>query len=289
MDNQDIESAFLRLPFELRTRIYDFAVPVQHLKAQEFVDSEWHDKPQGTPALFLVNKAISQEVIPIFYSKAILNVAPLHPPSYLFDALNAKGPKLNLTLGLQRIFAPYPVPNLRRIQTCRVYAGQSKAISAEAYEALLVWLMTLTSVQNIHLSSRLMTRLRRARTDLDATHNLSVAATGQSPFKTVYVYAQHARSPWEWSQMSRLRSALAGPELPVLQAYAWNKGSGDEPLLDPRWDVRHSDDDQRRAIMHRVSTWFDSLMAADSTCQARIGRQFPPGLYQVCFIFDAPS
>ncbi|KAK4944081.1 hypothetical protein LTR10_016414 [Elasticomyces elasticus] len=148
MDDQQIESIFLRLPFEIRSRIYDFAVSAQHLKAQDqrFVDPQWHDKPLGIPGVLLVNKAISQEAIPIFYARATLNVAPLHPPEYLFDALNARGPKLNLTLGLQRIFAPFPAQNLARIETCHIFAGQPKAISAEAYEALLGWLMTPRSL-----------------------------------------------------------------------------------------------------------------------------------------------
>jgi len=294
MDERGIKSTFLRLPFEIRNRIYDFAISAQHLKVpeQRFVDPQWHDKPQGLPGVLLVNKAISQEAIPIFYSRAILNVAPLHPPEYLFDALNARGPKLDLTLGLHRIFAPFPAQNLARIDACHIYAGQSKAISAEAFEALVGWLMTRTSLQSINLSSRLMTRLRRARTDLVSTHNLHVAASGLSLVRTVYIYSQHARSPWELTQMSRLRSALADRELPVVQAYVWNKNGGEEPFLDPRWDVRHNDDDQRRAKMDQVSTWYDSLLAGDSICQARVGRQTEQTdkrLYQVYFVFEVPT
>ncbi|KAI1619746.1 hypothetical protein EDD37DRAFT_190186 [Exophiala viscosa] len=293
MDDQETQSTFLRLPIEIRQHIYDFAISAQHLKApdQRFVDPQWHDKPQGLPGLLLVNKAISQEAISIFYSRAILNIAPLHPPEYLFDALNARGPKLNLTLGLQRMVAPFPAQNLARVETCHIYAGQSKAINAEAYEALLGWLMTRTSVQSIKLSSRLMTRLRRARTALASTHNLYLAASGVSVVKTVYIYSQHARSPWELTQMSRLRSALAGRELPVVQAHVWNKNRGEEPFLDPRWDVRHNDDDQPLAKMDQLSTWYDSLLAADSICQARVGRQpeqTDKKLYQVCFVFEVP-
>ncbi|EXJ73318.1 uncharacterized protein A1O5_03078 [Cladophialophora psammophila CBS 110553] len=249
-------TSFLNLPPELRQNIYDFSLPVQQLKVQDFYDPGWPDaeKPAGIPSLFFVNKAVSEEAAAAFYSRAVLNVAPLRPASYLFDSLTGNGPKLNLAFGLDVKFSSCPRRHLQRITTARIYSGQHDAISAEAYEALLRWLVDNTAVQMIHLSRRLMTRLRRARADSNATFDLRAAATSET-------------------------------RLPGIQIYVLEKGGENDALLDPRWDARSSDDNQRRAVMHNISGWLDSLLAGDPAAEQKGRAEDEPRLYQVCFVF----
>ncbi|KAK5267807.1 hypothetical protein LTR99_009739 [Exophiala xenobiotica] len=280
---QNTRSAFLETPFEIRSRIYDLAIPPQYLKAQQFMDSDFPPRqgppglvasPRVIPSLFFVSKSIYQEAAAVFYSRATLLIAPIRPPDYIWNAHNAlwNGYKLNTDLDLLSTFAHYPQQHLKRIQTCRIYSRQSDAINAEAYDSLLRWLANFTSVRTVYLSQRLMTRLRRWRSDLVAIHAI------QSP-----------RTQWERSQMSRLRKALKGRQLPDLQAYVLDQYSRSDALLDPRWDARGSDDDERLAMVDHVSTWIDSLLTLDAAGHARLPTQEGQKLYQICFIFDKPA
>lgn len=280
-------SAFLELPVEIRNRIYDFAIPVQHLKAQQFVDACWK-APQGPnriPSLFFVNKTVSEEATLAFYSRAILNVAPLRPPAYLFANLNTSVAWLNLAFGLDITFASWPRRHLRRISTCHIYSGQTDAINAEAYEALLRWLIDNTSVRTIHLSWRLMTRLRKARTELNAAYSLCLASSGMSLARAIYVFTEHPRSQWELTRMSELRRALKGRELPKVQSYVFDRNGLPDVLLDPRWDARNSDDEERFAMLDVVAARIDALLAADPLYQDMDRPSVPAGhsLYQICF------
>ncbi|KIW87324.1 uncharacterized protein Z519_11960 [Cladophialophora bantiana CBS 173.52] len=279
---------FLNLPPELRQNIYDFSLPVQQLKAQDFYDPAWSDaeKPAGIPSLFFVNKAVSEEAAAAFYSRAVLNVAPLRPAPYLFDSLTSNGPKLNLAFGLDVEFSSCPRRHLQRITTARIYSGQHDAISAEAYEALLRWLVDNTAVQMIHLSRRLMTRLRRARADINATFDLRAAAPSLSLLRTIYVYSAYDRSPWEVTRMHGLEQVLGETRLPGIQVYVLEKGGQNDALLDPRWDARRSDDNQRRDMMHNISGWLDSLLAGDPAAEQKGRAEDEPRLYQVCFVFQ---
>ncbi|OAP58603.1 hypothetical protein AYL99_07693 [Fonsecaea erecta] len=173
-------TTFLSLPLEIREIIYNLTLPVQQLKVQAFCDQAWSDaeKPAGIPGLLLVNKAVSEEAATVFYSRAVLNIAPLRIPPYLSHSLGGDGAKLNLAFGLDIEFASVPRRHLQRITRSHIYSGQHDAISAEAYEALLRWLVENTAVQTIYLSPRLMTRLRGARVDTSATSPSSIAAVG---------------------------------------------------------------------------------------------------------------
>ncbi|KAK5205366.1 hypothetical protein LTR20_001985 [Exophiala xenobiotica] len=297
---QNTRSAFLETPFEIRSRIYDLAIPPQYLKAQQFMDPDFPPRqgppgpvasPRVIPSLFFVSKSIYQEAAAVFYSRATLLIAPIRPPDYIWNAHNAlwNGYKLNTDLDLLSTFAHYPQQHLKRIQTCRIYSRQSDAINAEAYDSLLRWLANFTSVRTVYLSQRLMTRLRRWRSDLVAIHAIRACAPGLSLVRTVYVYAESPRTQWERSQMSRLRKALKGRQLPDLQAYVLDQYSRSDALLDPRWDARGSDDDERLAMVDHVSTWIDSLLTLDAAGHARLPTQEGQKLYQICFIFDKPA
>lgn len=281
---------FLDLPTEIRQRIFHFAIPTQHLKAQQFLDPSWTspEGPKGIPSLFCVNKALSEDAAAVFYSRAVLNVAPLRPPSYIFDTLDTPGHRVNLTFGLDVAFSACPRRHLQRITTSHVYSGQRDVINAEAYEGLLRWLADNTSVQTIFLSQRLMTRIRRARADFNATLRLCSLAPNLSLIRTIYIYSEHRRSQWEVTRISELRRALKGRGLPQVQTYLVESGGENDPLLDPRWDARSSDDDDRLANLDKIATWVDHLMAADSVVQqsSQLEGEDKHRLYQVCFVFE---
>jgi hypothetical protein len=284
--------SFLDFPFELRQQIYDLVLSAQQLKVQHISDPAWSEteKPAGVPSLFLVNKEVSEEAAASFYSRAVLNIAPLRPPAYLFDSLNSNGPKHNLAFGLDILFAACPDRHLQRIKVARVFSGQRDAISAEAYEALLRWLTDNTAVREIHLSHRLMTRLRKARTNVDALFNVHNAAPDLSLLRTIHVYSHGPRSAWELTRMDEIKHALRGARMPKLQAYVLEAGGLYDALLDPRWDLRRSSTAEEVEALHKtISAWLDSLLAADDVYkQAELDRPqigVRSGLYQICFVF----
>ncbi|KIW69128.1 hypothetical protein PV04_05021 [Phialophora macrospora] len=284
--------SFLDFPFELRQQIYDLVLSVQHLKVQHISDPAWSEaeKPAGVPSLFMVNKAVSEEAAASFYSRAVLNITPLRPPAYLFDLLNSNGPKHNLAFELDILFAACPHRHLQRIKTAHVFSSQRDAINAEAYEALLRWLADNTAVQEIHLSHRLMTRLRKARTNVNALSNVHNAAPNLSLLRTIHVYRHDPRSTWELTRMVEIKDALRGARMPILQAYVIEAGGLDDALLDPRWDLRRSSTVEEVDALHKtISAWLDSLLAADDVCKhAELDRPQIGGrsaLYQVCFVF----
>ncbi|OAL31002.1 hypothetical protein AYO22_01297 [Fonsecaea multimorphosa] len=281
-------TSFLSLPSEIRQTIYDLSLPAQQLKVQAFYDPAWNnaERPAGIPGLFFVNKAVSEEAAAVFYSRAVLNVAPLRVASYLSHSLPRGGPKINLAFGLDVAFSSCPHRHLQRINKSHIYSGQHDAISAEAYEALLRWLVENTAVQTIHLSQRLRARLRGARADLNAAFNLHAVAPTLSLLRTIYVYRTHSRSYWELTRMRELRAALNGVELPEIQVYVLEEGGQTDALLDPRWDARKSDDDERRGMIHNISPWFDSLLAAIPAATKGGHAEDDPRLDQVCCVFQ---
>ncbi|EXJ59945.1 hypothetical protein A1O7_04093 [Cladophialophora yegresii CBS 114405] len=282
--------SFLDFPFELRQQIYDLVLSTQQLKVQHIKDPAWADaeKPAGAPGLLLVNKAVYKEAAASFYSRAVLNIAHLRPPAYMFDSPSRNGLKHNLAIGLDALFAACQ-HHLQRIKMARVFSGQHDAINAEAYEALLHWLADNTAVREIYLSRRLTTRLRSARTNVDGLRSVHNAALDLSLLRTVHVYRPGARSAWEVTRMGEIKRALRGASLPILQAYILEAGGQCDALLDPRWDLRRSSTAEEVDALHDISAWLDSLLAADVVAQkAEQGHAQGgawSGLYQVCFVF----
>jgi len=281
----------LSLPTEVRNLVYEHAVPVRRLAAQEIVDVEWSRAPsegRAIPGLLFVNKAVYQQTIPIFYSQAILEVTPIRPPSFIFNALNGPSHQLDLAAPLDPLFSFCPGQHLRWIRTVHVFTGQRDAINAEAYEATLRWLLDHTAVHEIHLSSRLMTRLRRSRVDLESAFKL----TSSMPFagRPVYIYSRSARSTWELTRMSELKKALRGRQLPELQIYLFKPDCEHDPLLDPRWDVRNNDDDERLTMVDAVARHLDSFQRNHTALPLLMPNGSRPTsspdeyLYQVCFV-----
>lgn len=286
-------TTFLDLPSEIRQQIYHASLSPQLLRVQDIREiPRWNLEPlAGIPSLLLVNKAISEEAASVFYSKAVLHVAPLRPPSYMFDSLNGKGPNINLAYGLDVAFASCPRRHMRRITTACISGAQYDAINAEAYEALLRWLVDYTAVRTVYLSIRLLTRLRTARTDVDSTSSMCAAASSLSLQRTIYVYAFPSRSKWELTRIDEIKKALRGATLPDIQAYVLEQGTQNDALLDPRWDLRRNSSEDDVEALRSISTWLDSLLAADVVAKqaqrdpSREESRRPSRLYQICFVF----
>ena len=159
-------------------------------------------------------------------------------------------------------------------------------ITSESYEALLRWLIENTAVQRITLSWRVMTRLRTLRTNITATFNLSMARPRLSLLRTIKICTHSARSMWELTRMREFRRALSGSGLPQVQAYVFEDGGQHDVLLDPRWDVRKTDDDGRKGMMKNIGQWLDVLLAEHRRPPEPDWRgEIQPWLYQVCFVF----
>jgi hypothetical protein len=284
---QNNDSGFLTLPTEILLQILDLVIPVQHLRLQHLIDlpSTTHDSPSGIPSVFFLTKPIYQQAAPIFYSRAVLGIAPLRPPSYLFKTLSAPSLKLNLRTGLDILFASCNPDHLGRISTVNICSGQADAINAEAYEALLGWLVDNTAVTNIQLSNRLMTRLRKGRTHLNSSLILTNITPPPAIARTVYIYSRHRRSPWEILRMAELRRALNGRQLPTIQSFLFQKCGDNDPLLDPRWDVRKSDDDERLLKMDKVASFLDGLITADPVHSTQPATA-DPRLCQILFVLE---
>ncbi|KEF62247.1 uncharacterized protein A1O9_00219 [Exophiala aquamarina CBS 119918] len=287
MTTNNDEPSLIKLPEEILLQILDLAIPVQHLCVQRLTDRmpTSPDSPSGIPGVFLLTKSIYERAVPIFYSRAVLNTAPLRPPPYLFNTLSGPSLRLNLRTGLDVLFASCNPHHLARIAAVNIYSSQHDAINAEAYEALLGWLVDNTGVKQINLSNRLMTRLRRGRTDLNAVFNLATATPPPTLTRTIYIYSTHPRTPWESLRMAELQRALKDRHLPTLQSLIFENRSGNDPFLDPRWDVRKSDDDQKLLKVDKVAFFLDDLIAADPMCSTR-SASASRCLYHVLFVVE---
>lgn len=287
MTPNDDELSLLTLPEEILLQILDLAIPVHHLCVQRLTDRKptSPDSPLGIPGVFLVTKSLYERAAPIFYSRAVLNAAPLRPPPYLFNTLSGPSLRLNLRTGLDVLFASCKPQHLARIATVNIYSSQNDAINAEAYEALLGWLVDNTGVKYINLSHRLMTRLRNGRTDLNASFNLATVDPRPTLTRTVYIYSRHRRTPWESMRMAELQQALKSRPLPTIQSLILENHSGNDPFLDPRWDVQKSDDDEKLLKMDKVASFLDDLIAADPICSTR-SASARSCLYHVLFVLE---
>ena len=282
------------LPTEVLNHIFDYVIPVTRLARQAILDAEWSRdcaEPRCIPPLLFVNKKLSHEAGKVFYTKAILEVAPVRPPGYILNALDRPDVSLDLAVSLSVAFASVPAHYLAWIRNVFMYSDQRDAVSAEGYEATLRWLIEHTNVKYVYLSQRLMTRLRKFRIDLDCAIDFLHHHDSVVPAREIQVYATHDRSYWERIRMKEMAKAMQGNSAPLCQYFLiWPRGP---LLLDPRWDARSSDDDHLRQNREAVAKFLDNLAAARSSAsQPPAARNHPiptqgqerRWLYQLCFV-----
>ena len=283
------------LPSEVLDLILDYALPSHRLAAQRPRDLEWLDYWEGDerqrkplPSLFFVNKLLSQHALAVFYSKAILEIRPVKPPQFVLNGLE-RGFSFDLATELDALHAFCPSSSLERIKQVYIFSGQSDVINAEGYEATLRWLIENTSVKDIHLSRLLMIRLRRARVNVDPAYGATILAPAL--LRTVYVWTKHNRSYWEQMRMREMTKAR-GEAPPPIQMYVYDQDIDVDPILDPRWDARSSDDEERRSVSRIIANFLDDLGFKDVAYRlAKSAWEAPlvpdllmDRLYQVCFI-----
>ncbi|RVX67078.1 hypothetical protein B0A52_08321 [Exophiala mesophila] len=287
-------SPLLALPVEILDRIYQFALPSQCLAVQKFKDPSFSQaqRPSGIPNLFLVSRQVYRHAAPIFYSQAILNVAPIcrsdNPGSSGIRVWSS--PLLDRGAGdLDLTFASCNPDYLSKIAVVNIFSGQLTAVDVCSYETLLRWLINRTAVRSIHLSQRLMTRVMRAeRVDLYTAVSHANTVHPRPVESTVYIYSSYKQTTWEIFRTANFRRILKQLQLPRLQCYLYSSGTNHDPILDPRWDVRQSDTDERMAVVRQVAEFLDALIAADAQCCRPPDDTTTNRLYQVVFVLKPP-
>ncbi len=296
MTTQNHNMHLCDLPSEVLDLILDYALPPHRLARQKPSDLEWLDyrnrddkESKPLPSVCAVNKLLSQRALAIFYDKAILEVVPVKPPEFIFEALE-RGFSFDLATELGACHAFCPAAHLRRIKRVHLFSGQSDVVNAEGYEATLRWLIETTSVKDVHLSRLLLTRLRRARMDIGPALN---AITQEAALvRTVYIWTKHCRSYYETLRMAEMARAK-GRAPPSLQMYLYQQGNAMDPVLDPRWAARCSNDNRHHSLFEPLTCLFDRLAGRDTICRlAKSSWKAPTiadppkdSLYQICFIF----
>ena len=289
------------LPSEVLDHILDYAISPRRLTGRIPCDSEWLDpwegehgrqpQPWPLPSLFTVNKLLSSHAIAVYYDKAILGAHPVNPPQFVFDNLR-RGISLDLASELTVTHRIYHSTSLRRIKRVNIFSGQSDAVIAEGYEASLRWLIENTSVKHIHLSQRLMTRLRRGRVPFEKLFDAFLHERALS--RTIYLWTKHSPSCWERTRAKEM-TKIRGEAPPLIQMYLYHHGQQADPTLDPRWDVRASDDAKYYELNRPVSSFLDKLAEENTTCRQAMSSWEAPTvanvpvdrLYQVCFVLGA--
>lgn len=74
------------------------------------------------------------------------------------------------------------------------------------------------------------------------------------------------RSAWEYDKIRRLRCCVADGTLPAVQVYFY-LGDGVGVMLDPRWSVKKSDDEEKYVEMRCAVPAMDALVEAALTGQ----------------------
>ena len=288
--------SILGLPTEVLNQILEHVIPVTRLARHAFLDAQWERhpaEPRSVPSVLFVNKQFHQHAGNIFYSKAILELAPIKPPSYILNAPGGPDAAMDLAVALDIAFASVAPQYLTAIRRVFLYSDQRDAISAEGYESTLRWLIERTGVTTVFLSRRLMTRLRKFRVDIDLAHDFITRQSKAIPSRIIEVVAIHPRSYWETQRMRELVKAQ-GNIFPTCQYYL--SGPGAPVLLDLRWDARNSDDGQMRERRGEVASYIDQVAVdnprSHGTCDwawapCCFGEGEKPWLYQVLFIFGS--
>lgn len=262
-------TSLLDLPREIRQEIYDAAIPVSRLVPFPLGDAEWSMKTneaRGVPPLIFVCRKLYEEATPIFYSRAILEVAPAQQSDSYWD-FQAEGRMITHAYRrLMQTFRFYRPEHLHVIRKAHIFSNQSQAINGQCYEALLLWLVDNTSVEEMQMSSRPMTRISgRASFDLPSWKATFVDAEPRTldSLRIVRIWARKGRPPWEYEKIMRLRCKPSDGTLNPIQIYFYvndQKSNAVDLQLDPRWFTKLSEEPERLAAMEAAAPLIDELM-----------------------------
>jgi hypothetical protein len=159
----------LKLPAEIRIQIYALAIPVTRLckrrhclanpMARQYclhcADRLEHDDLRTVSSLLYVCRSTHQDCSPIFYSKAILEIAPLRLPGHLTSDPTGSADQTCLLLGraFDAEYAFLPAHTKRMIHTAYVWTHDGNGISTGAFTALLRWILCNLNPHEIHVSA----------------------------------------------------------------------------------------------------------------------------------------
>jgi hypothetical protein len=159
----------LKLPAEIRNQIYALAIPVTRLckrkhclanpMARQYclycADRLGHDDPRTVPSLLYVCRSTYQDCFPIFYAKAILEIAPIRFPGHLTSDLigSADQNYLLLACAFDAEYAFLPAKARTLIHTAYVWTHDGTGMSTETCTALLRWIFRNLNPQEIHISA----------------------------------------------------------------------------------------------------------------------------------------
>lgn len=264
-----IAASLLGLPTEIRQQIYNFLIPVSRLVPFPLGDSEWSmktDEARGVPSVIFACRKIYEEATPLFYSRAILEVAPAQQSNSYWD-LHMEGKMVSHAYSrLIQTFRFYRPEHLRLIRRVHVFSNQSQAINGQCYEALLLWLVDNTSVEHIQISARPMTRISgQATFDLPSWRTTFVDCGPRYPgnLRIVRIWTRKGRPPWEHEKMMRLRCKPTDGTLNPIQIYFRVTDQRSELAdlqLDPRWLTKLSEEPAKVAAMEAAAPMIDRLM-----------------------------
>jgi len=263
-------TGFLDLPSEIRQQIYSHAVPVCRLAPFPYLDSEWSMKTsehRGVPSLLFACRRIHDEVIPLVYARAILEIAPAQQ-GYMWFNVQHSGTKRVTPWSYTRVvntFRIYRAEHMKLIQKAHIFSNQADVIDGSCYEALLQWLVEHTAVGHIQLSSRPMTRIRGcAGFDLHTWRGVFYEKPVYwKNMRIIRIYTTAQRPPWEYEKMQRLRCKATDGTLNPMQIYFWSasEDGGGTLQMDPRWLTRLNDEPEKIEMLEEGAPLIDKLMS----------------------------
>ncbi|KAK5952058.1 hypothetical protein OHC33_006945 [Knufia fluminis] len=260
----------LDLPSEIRQQIYDHAIPVCRLAPFPYLDSEWSMKTsehRGVPGLLFTCRKLYEEVAPVFYTRAILEVAPAQQGHMWFNVehLSTKRVTPYSYTRVVSTFRIYRAEHLKLVRKAHIFSNQADVIDGSCYESLLEWLVECTGIEHIQLSSRPMTRIRGgAGFDLGEWRATFLDdRLNRKDIRTVRIWTQAKRTSWEHEKMMRLRCKATDGILSPMQIYFWSstEGGGGSLQLDPRWLTRVNDEPEKIQTLEEAAPLIDRLLA----------------------------
>jgi hypothetical protein len=113
------------------------------------------DDPRTVSSLLYVCRSTYRDCFPIFYSKAVLEIAPIRLPGHLISDLTDSADQnyLLLARAFDAEYSSLPAHTKQLIHTAYVWTHDGNGISTETFTALLRWVLRNLNPQEIHISA----------------------------------------------------------------------------------------------------------------------------------------
>jgi hypothetical protein len=309
---------FLDLPYELRAIVYKHVLPAQYLRVQQkFPDESYvnaaHKKLGGIPAIFFANKAIYAEASAIFYSKAVLDLAPIGQPTPSRMALIEAQTPAATPLPATPFASPFAIPiatpaaapsrpalhqratlalstapthHLQQLMKARLFKGSRRPASSHEFETSLTWLICNTTIQDIYCSPKATPYMPLAREeDLVPAESLCSAHPGLEIVRLVRIYQGVG------AQLPNLRRGQSGlmsesrdyNQDPTVLAGIYEPAGRHGVIWNPRAHIERASTPEYAERLTKVADWIDALWDEEEE-----KKRVEPGsglkLYRLCFV-----